>query len=49
MHAGDIATYDGKVKLIASGFGEAPVAINQAKHYIDPNAKSQHLHSTSMF
>lgn len=47
--AGDIATYDGKVKLIASGFGEAPVAINQAKHYIDPNTKSQHLHSTSMF
>jgi thioredoxin reductase (NADPH) len=46
---GDIATYDGKVKLIASGFGEAPVAINQAKHYIDPTAKVQHIHSSSMF
>ncbi|MFC0525887.1 NAD(P)/FAD-dependent oxidoreductase [Pontibacillus salicampi] len=46
--AGDIATYDGKVKLIASGFGEAPVAISQAKHYIDPNAKIQPLHSTSI-
>ena len=47
--AGDICTYDGKVKLIASGFGEAPTAINSAKMYIDPTAKTQHLHSTSMF
>ncbi|MDS8935008.1 FAD-dependent oxidoreductase, partial [Streptococcus pneumoniae] len=28
--AGDIATYEGKVKLIAVGFGEAPTAINNA-------------------
>lgn len=47
--AGDICTYDGKVKLIASGFGEAPTAINNAKSYIDPKAKVQPLHSTSMF
>ncbi|MFC7064198.1 NAD(P)/FAD-dependent oxidoreductase [Halobacillus seohaensis] len=44
--AGDITTYDGKVKLIATGFGEAPTAISQAKHYIDPNTKVQPPHST---
>ncbi|RSL29478.1 NAD(P)/FAD-dependent oxidoreductase [Salibacterium salarium] len=47
--AGDIATYDGKVKLIATGFGEAPVAVNNAKAYIDPKAKVQPQHSTSLF
>ncbi|WP_174728306.1 FAD-dependent oxidoreductase [Mesobacillus harenae] len=47
--AGDICTYDGKVKLIASGFGEAPTAVNNAKAYIDPKAKIQPLHSSSMF
>lgn len=47
--AGDICTYDGKVKLIACGFGEAPTAINNAKSYIDPKAKVQPLHSSSMF
>ncbi|SER01520.1 NAD(P)/FAD-dependent oxidoreductase [Piscibacillus halophilus] len=44
--AGDITTHAGKVKLIASGFGEAPTAISQAKHYIDPNVKIQPPHST---
>ncbi len=47
--AGDICTYEGKVKLIASGFGEAPTAVNNAKSYIDPKAKIQPLHSSSMF
>lgn len=46
---GDICTYDGKVKLIASGFGEAPVAITQAKMYIDPTAKKHVPHSSDMF
>ena len=46
--AGDICTYDGKVKLIASGFGEAPTAISNAKVYIDPASKVQPLHSTSL-
>ncbi|MFK2827260.1 NAD(P)/FAD-dependent oxidoreductase [Bacillus sp. B190/17] len=46
--AGDICTYDGKVKLIASGFGEAPTAISNAKVYIDPKSKVQPLHSTSI-
>ncbi|WP_070119445.1 NAD(P)/FAD-dependent oxidoreductase [Bacillus marinisedimentorum] len=47
--AGDVATYDGKVKLIASGFGEAPTAVNNAKAFIDPNARLQPMHSSSMF
>jgi ferredoxin/flavodoxin---NADP+ reductase len=47
--AGDICTYEGKVKLIACGFGEAPTAVNNAKAYIDPKAKIQPLHSSSMF
>lgn len=47
--AGDICTYDGKVKLIAAGFGEAPTAINAIRSYIDPTAKTQHLHSSSLF
>ncbi|UFT98215.1 NAD(P)/FAD-dependent oxidoreductase [Radiobacillus kanasensis] len=47
--AGDICTYPGKVNLIASGFGEGPTAINNAKNYIDPDARVQPKHSTSMF
>ena len=45
---GDICTYDGKVKLIATGFGEAPIAVSNAKVYLDPTAKLQTLHSTSL-
>lgn len=44
--AGDITTYEGKVKLIATGFGEAPSAVSQAKHYINPDSKVQPPHST---
>jgi len=47
--AGDICTYDGKVKLIVTGFGEGPTAINNAKNYIDPKARIQPKHSTAMF
>ena len=47
--AGDITNYDGKVKLIAVGLGEAPIAVNHAKSYVDPKARLQPLHSTSMF
>jgi ferredoxin/flavodoxin---NADP+ reductase len=47
--AGDVCTYDGKVKLIACGFGEAPTAVNNAKAYIDPKARIQPLHSSSLF
>ncbi|MFC0853240.1 NAD(P)/FAD-dependent oxidoreductase [Halalkalibacter oceani] len=47
--AGDICTFPGKVKLIATGFGEAPTAVNNAKAFLDPKAKVQPLHSTSIF
>jgi len=46
--AGDIATYPGKVKLIAVGFGEAPTAVNNAKHFMDPSARLQPGHSSNM-
>ncbi|MBN2982852.1 MULTISPECIES: NAD(P)/FAD-dependent oxidoreductase [Cohnella] len=46
--AGDITTYNGKLKLIAVGFGEAPTAINNAKVYIDPGAKLSPGHSSNM-
>lgn len=44
---GDIVNYPGKVKLIATGFGEAPTAVNNAKTYIDPKAKLSPGHSSS--
>lgn len=47
--AGDITTYPGKIKLIATGFGEGPTAVSNAKHYLDPKARVQPKHSTSMF
>lgn len=34
--AGDITSYPGKVKLIATGFGEAATAVNNAAVVIDP-------------
>lgn len=46
--AGDVSTYPGKLKLIAVGFGEAPTAINNAKVYVDPNAKLSPGHSSNM-
>lgn len=45
--AGDIVTYPGKIKLIATGFGEAPTAVNNAKTYIDPKAKLSPGHSSN--
>ncbi|PRO64498.1 NAD(P)/FAD-dependent oxidoreductase [Alkalicoccus urumqiensis] len=47
--AGDVCTYPGKVKLIASGFGEAPTAVNYAKSIVEPEAKLHAGHSTSIF
>lgn len=46
--AGDITTNPGKVKLIATGFGEAPIAVSNAKVYIDPKARVQPMHSTNL-
>lgn len=47
--AGDICIYDGKIKLIATGFGEAPTAVNNAMSYINPDERVQPMHSTSLF
>jgi thioredoxin reductase (NADPH) len=37
--AGDVTMYPGKLKLIATGFGEAATAVNQAVHWIYPEKK----------
>ncbi len=36
--AGDVCTYEGKVKLIATGFGEAATAVNNLAVDLDPSA-----------
>jgi len=46
--AGDITTYPGKLKLIATGFGEAATAVNQAVHWIYPDKKVNPGHSSNM-
>src|SRR6185369_7891154 len=46
--AGDVATFDGKLKLIATGFGEAATAVNYAKVRLDPLAKAFPGHSSEM-
>lgn len=45
--AGDIATYPGKVKLIATGFGEAATAINNIAVELNPEARLFPGHSTN--
>lgn len=45
--AGDIAAYDGKIKLIATGFGEVANAVNHAVTLVDPSARANPGHSTS--
>ena len=46
--AGDVTTYPGKLKLIASGFSEAAIAVNQAVHWIYPDKKVAPGHSSNM-
>ncbi|MBI3292924.1 MAG: NAD(P)/FAD-dependent oxidoreductase [Elusimicrobia bacterium] len=46
--AGDGASHEAKLKLIATGFGEAAIAVNFAKTYIDPTAKAFPGHSSEM-
>ena len=46
--AGDITTYAGKLKLIACGFGEAAIAVNQAVHFVYPDKKVNPGHSSNM-
>jgi thioredoxin reductase (NADPH) len=44
---GDITTFDGKLKLIATGFAEAAIAVSQAVHHIRPDTKIQPAYSTN--
>lgn len=46
--AGDIVTYPGKLKLIATGFGEICTAVNNAVHLVYPNKKAFPGHSSNM-
>ena len=45
--AGDITIFDGKLKLIATGFAEAAIAVSQAVHHIRPEMKIQPKYSTN--
>lgn len=46
--AGDITSYPGKLKLIATGAGEACIAVNNAVHYIYPDRKVSPGHSSNL-
>jgi ferredoxin/flavodoxin---NADP+ reductase len=46
--AGDIAHYEGKLELIATGFSEAAMAVNHAVHEINPKARYSPGHSTNL-
>jgi thioredoxin reductase (NADPH) len=46
--AGDVTSYPGKLKLIATGFSEAAIAVNQAVHWIYPDKKVAPGHSSNM-
>ncbi len=46
--AGDVVGYEGKLDLIATGFAEAAIAVNNAVHYVDPDARVNPGHSTHM-
>jgi thioredoxin reductase (NADPH) len=46
--AGDVVDYEGKLDLIATGFAEAAVAVNNAVHFVDPSARVNPGHSTNM-
>lgn len=45
---GDVAEFDGKLKLIANAFAEGPTAVAQAQSKIYPE-KSYYEHSTNLF
>ena len=44
---GDITTFDGKLKLIATGFAESAIAVAQAVQHIRPDMKLQPAYSTN--
>jgi thioredoxin reductase (NADPH) len=46
--AGDVVEYEGKIELIATGFAEATIAVNNAAHFINPTARVNPGHSTNL-
>jgi len=44
--AGDVSWYPGKIRLIATGFGEVATAVNNAKAFIDPGSAAFPGHSS---
>lgn len=46
--AGDIVAYEGKMDLIATGFAEVAIAVNNAVHYINPSTRVNPGHSTHL-
>jgi ferredoxin/flavodoxin---NADP+ reductase len=46
--AGDVVKYPGKLELIATGYGEAAIAVNNAVHYLNPKARVNPGHSTNL-
>ena len=44
--AGDIAAEEVKMNLIATGYGQAAMAVNVAKHFIDPKSSIFPGHSS---
>ncbi|UJL45134.1 NAD(P)/FAD-dependent oxidoreductase [Virgibacillus sp. NKC19-16] len=44
---GDIASFPGKLNLIAGGFNEGPIAVNNAKLYLSPKAQLETIYSTN--
>ncbi len=46
--AGDVTHYPGKLELIATGYGEAAIAVNNAVHYLNPKARVNPGHSTNL-
>jgi thioredoxin reductase (NADPH) len=43
---GDITSYEGKIKLIATATAEAAIAVNYAKNQLDPRARVYPGHSS---
>ena len=46
--AGDVTHYPGKLELIATGYGEAAIAVNNAVHFLNPKARVNPGHSTNL-
>jgi ferredoxin/flavodoxin---NADP+ reductase len=46
--AGDVVHYPGKLELIATGYGEAAIAVNNAVHHLNPKARVNPGHSTNL-